>query len=203
MPLPLPAGASARYVDRKPLPELRREFPELAASDIAAPDIVADGGRLAPVEGESVDFVIANHFLEHTEDPIGVLEAHCRVLKAGGILYLALPDRRRQDVDRMRDPVPVSHHVRDHEDGPAWSRAAHYEEWVRAADVPLGLVEPGAIDTAVAEHLRRRTPIHFHAWTRDEFLELLASCRARGLPLDVVEAVQNFNEFIVVLRKDG
>jgi SAM-dependent methyltransferase len=203
MPLALPAGASARYVDRNTLPELRREFPELEELDVVAPDIVDDGARLDSVPDQSVDFVIANHFLEHCEDPIGVLEQHCRVLRPGGILFVALPDRRRQDVDRARSPVPISHHVRDHEEGPAWSREGHYADWVRAADIPLGLAHAEDIDSAVGEHLRRRTAIHFHAWTQEEFVRLVEHCREAGLPLTVVEARQNFHEFIVVLRRDA
>jgi SAM-dependent methyltransferase len=201
MPLPLPDGASARYVDRKTVPELRREFPELDDLEIVAPDIVDDGASLRSVADDSVDFVIANHFVEHCEDPIGVLEQHCRVLKPGGTLYLALPDRRRQDVDRAREPVTISHHVRDHEEGPAWSREGHYEDWVRAADIPLGLVRPDEVESAVAEHLRRGTAIHFHAWTDEEFVALIHHCRGTGLPLTLLEVRPNFNEFIVILEK--
>ena len=202
MPLDLPATASIRYVDRKTLPELRREFPELDHLEIVAPDIVDDGARLDSVPDESVDFVVANHFIEHCEDPIGVLEHHCRVLRPGGILFLALPDRRRQDVDRARDPVSISHHVQDHEQSPAWSRETHYEEWVRAADIPLGLVRPEDVDSAASEHMRRGTAIHFHAWTRSEFVRLVQHCREAGLPLAVRAACQNFHEFIVILEKE-
>jgi SAM-dependent methyltransferase len=202
MPLPLPEGASARYVDHKTLPELRRDFPELDGVEIVSPDIVDDGASLRSVADESVDFVIANHFVEHCEDPIGALEQHCRVLRPGGILYVALPDRRRQELDRGRDPVPISHHVRDHLEGPGWSRERHYEEWVRAADIPLGLVAPGDVDSAVTEHLRRHTAIHFHAWSRDEFLALIEYCRGTWLPLAVREAIPNVSEFIVILEKN-
>ena len=75
LPLWMPRGARVRYVDRKPLEGLRAEYPEWAAWDIVAPDVVADGETLAGIPDASADFVVANHFLEHTEDPIGTLEA--------------------------------------------------------------------------------------------------------------------------------
>ena len=37
-------------------------------------DVVDDAQTLATFPDESVDFVIANHVLEHLEDPIGALE---------------------------------------------------------------------------------------------------------------------------------
>ncbi len=203
MPLPLPPGTSVRYVDRKPLEELRQEFPELAGLELVAPDIVDDGARLSSIEDESLDFVVANHFLEHCEDPIGALQHHSRVLKPGGVVYLALPDRRRQDVDRGREPVSVEHLVRDHEDGPVWSRLGHYEEWVRAADIPLGLVRPDDAAAAVAEHARRGSKVHFHAWAPDEFADLIERCHGVYLPLGIVEVRSNLNEFITILRKDA
>ena len=53
-----------------------------------------DAERLASLGDASQDFVVANHFLEHTEDPIGTMENVLRVIKPGGIAYLAVPDKR-------------------------------------------------------------------------------------------------------------
>ena len=37
------------------------------------------------------DFIIANHFLEHAQDPIRTIKRHLEVLKPGGVLFLYLP----------------------------------------------------------------------------------------------------------------
>jgi ubiquinone/menaquinone biosynthesis C-methylase UbiE len=70
------------------VPELRTHYAELAEYELVAPDVIDDGERLAAFGDESQDFVIANHFIEHCEDPIEAVTNALRVLKPGGILYL-------------------------------------------------------------------------------------------------------------------
>src|SRR4051794_24643687 len=130
LPLALPKGAHARYVDRYSREDLRSEYPELRTHDLVQVDVVDDGETLATVPDASADFLIANHFIEHTEDPIATLGHHSRVIRPGGVLYMAVPDKRSTfDIDR---PVtPLEHLIQDHEHGSQHSRSAHYEEWVR------------------------------------------------------------------------
>jgi SAM-dependent methyltransferase len=199
MPLELPRDTTACYVDRKPLELLRHEYPELSGRRVVAPDIVDDGQTLTSLAPRSVDFVVANHFLEHCEDPIGALEAHARVLRDGGVVYLALPDRRR-GVDQPRAPTPIGHLVRDHLEGPAWSRRAHYEDWVRAGDLPSRPLSARDVQDAAARLDERDASIHFHVWTPEEFAELIDRCRADGLPLAIEELTPNYHEFIAILR---
>jgi SAM-dependent methyltransferase len=100
-PLPVPSGARVRYVDRMPVSELERQYPELRGKALVPVDVIDDGERLASVPDASVDFVIANHFLEHCQDPIGALGTMFRAVRPGGIVYLAIPDKRFTfDVDR-------------------------------------------------------------------------------------------------------
>lgn len=197
LPLALPRAARVRYVDRKPLEGLRAEYPEWAGWDIVAPDLVTDGETLAGVEDESADFLVANHFLEHTEDPIGTLASHLRVLRPGGVAFYAVPDKRHT-FDVRRPVTPVEHVARDHREGPEGSRAAHYEEWARlVADAPVPVAEAQRLQGAGAS-------IHFHVWTPDAFADLLVHCHGEaGLPLaiEVIQPVQR--EFIVIVRKTG
>ncbi len=74
LPMVLPESVRVRYVDRMTLPELRAHYPELDGLDLAPVDIVDDGELLTTVDPESVDFIAANHFLEHCQDPIGTIE---------------------------------------------------------------------------------------------------------------------------------
>jgi hypothetical protein len=68
-PLPMPRSARVRYVDRLPVSELRAHYPELEHEPLVQVDILDDGERLATIADSSLDFVVANHFLEHTQDP--------------------------------------------------------------------------------------------------------------------------------------
>jgi SAM-dependent methyltransferase len=199
IPLQMPAGARVRYVDRKDLAGLRADFPNLADRAFVDVDVVDDGERLATFAPASLDFVVANHMIEHTEDPIGTLEAHVRVLRPGGVLYLAVPDRRRT-FDAVRERTPRAHHLRDREEGPAWARRDHYRDWVRLVE----RFDEADVEARAAQLEAERASIHFHVWELEDFLALVTACRAElGLPAHIVHVQANHHEFVVVLRKDG
>lgn len=195
-PLPVPAHASVRYVDRHDVPGLRDHYPELASYTIIPVDIVDDGETLTTIPDASQDFVIANHFLEHCEDPIRALLNFFRVLKPGGILYMAIPDKRFTfDIDR---PITtLSHLIEDHERGPEHSREQHYREWVRIIDKASG---QAGEDALYKERTEKRFSIHFHVWTKKEMEELLEYMRSIAA-FDIECSVENGNECIFVLRK--
>jgi SAM-dependent methyltransferase len=196
-PLETPAAAHVRYVDRMHAEDLREHYPELNGLPLVDVDVIDDGERLETIPDGSLDFVIANHFLEHCQDPLRALSNFARVLRAGGIVYLAVPDKRQTfDVDR---PVTTLDHVlRDHADGPEASRRAHFEEWARLVD----RVEDSELERHVEELLAKDYSIHYHVWTQAELLELLASLRTRlSLPLEVEALVRNEHEHIAILEK--
>lgn len=197
-PFPVPAGVRVRYLDRLTTAQLREEYPELADEPFAEVEIVDDGEELATVADGSQDFVIASHVLEHTQDPIGALRHQLRVLRPGGVLLLALPDRRT-DIDRLRAPTPLEHLLADHAEGPQRSRSEHYREWAELVDLPLGYVEAADVEEHAAQLERSQYSIHFHCWTRDE---LVAQLPGFGLPASVAQARQNLHEFLLVLRRD-
>jgi predicted SAM-dependent methyltransferase len=198
-PIPLPRGATARYVDIAPTSELRRMHPRKARRHLVEVDVVDDGERLATVADGSQDFVAANHFLEHCEDPIGTLRNLLRVVRPGGVVYLSVPDKRHT-FDHDRPATTFEHLVRDHEHGPAASRHAHYDEVVRLAAKVEGET---AVATEVERLERESFRIHFHCWSQTEFLQLLTALQVRpGFPrFDVAEFAANEHEMVVVLRR--
>jgi SAM-dependent methyltransferase len=198
LPLPLPRAARVRYVDRMGIEGLRAHYPELDAYDLVTPDIVEDGESLASLPDGSADFVVANHLIEHCQDPIGTLKAYARVLREDGVLYLAAPDRRRTVFDRRREETSLAHLLRDHREGPEWSRTTHYEEWTRLAIA----VPAEEIDDHAAALAEQDYSIHFHTFTLTSFLGLMLHCReAYGLPFEVLATETNDHEFIVIARR--
>lgn len=208
-PLAVPHHAHARYVDRMTTPALRSEYPELADWDLTEVDVVDDGETLATVAAESQDFIIANHFLEHTENPIGTIETHLGKLKPGGVLFYAVPDKRFT-FDFRRPVTPLEHMIADYEEGPERSRAEHYREWCRFVinEESTGTAAQAASEEWVVERGQALDAasysIHMHVWTQAEFLALILHCRERfGECFDVDAAARVGIEFLVVLRKQG
>jgi SAM-dependent methyltransferase len=197
LPLALPRGACVRYVDRMSAEDLRAEYPTFASWDLVEPDVIDDGEQLATIADAAVDFVVANHFIEHTQDPIATLANHLRVLRPQGVLFMAVPDQR-QTPDAGRETTSLEHLLRDHRDGPARSRMDHYGEYVRSWEQLQG----HAADARARELAESDFSIHFHAWTPDAFAHLLVHCRQElRLPLEI-EALQPVrHEFIAILRK--
>lgn len=195
-PLPVPRGVSVAYVDRMAKSDLQKHYPDLDPSRLVNVDILDDGETLGTVAAGSQDFVIANHFLEHCQDPIGTLGHFFRVLRPGGVLYLALPDNRFT-FDRTRMVTPLQHLWDDHEHGPARSCRGHYEEFVAATEQ---LSDPAAIRDRAEHYLRHDYSIHFHVWTQAEMVELLLAVRERcGFDFELIR--KHEYEVIFVLRK--
>src|SRR5262249_7422348 len=136
---------------------------------------------------ESQDFVIANHFLEHCQNPLGTLERFVRVLKPGGMLYLAVPDKRGT-FDRDRPVTRFKHLVRDYEFGPAGSYERHVHEYAALVDRLAG----ADLERRVRELIARDYRIHFHVWTHDTFgATLRRAVRFLHVPLEARAAVYN------------
>ncbi|MGC1165689.1 MAG: methyltransferase domain-containing protein [Solirubrobacterales bacterium] len=205
-PLAIPSHARARYVDRMRSEELRQEYPELTDWNLTEVSIVDDGEQLTTIPAESQDFIIANHFLEHTENPIGTIENHLGKLKPGGILFYAVPDKRFT-FDFKRQPTPLNHMVADYEEGPERSRHQHYTEWARWVEEgsgPPGQAEEQRIERRAQVLEDAKYSIHMHVWTQAEFLELILDMRKRfDEAFDIEAAARTGIEFVVVLRKRG
>jgi SAM-dependent methyltransferase len=198
-PLEAPPGARVRYVDRLPAEELRHHYPELAERALVPVDVVDDGERLASIPDASVDFVIANHFLEHCEDPIAAIGTFLRVARPGGVVYLAVPDKRHS-FDARRTITPLDHLAADHDRGPEASRRDHYLDWARHVLDRSG----GEAEDEANRLMAARYSIHFHVWTRRSFLDFLRWCRDdRRMPFRIERTAANRVEVIAVLRKVG
>jgi SAM-dependent methyltransferase len=195
-PLRVPPSASVRYVDRLPVTLLRRHYPELNELPLVEIDVGDDGERLATIEAASQDFVIANHLLEHTEDPISTIGNWLRVLRPGGVIYMAVPDKRHTfDIDR--EPTRIEHMVRDYEEGPAGSRRQHFEEWARHVEGVSGKQVSERAD--ILEQIGYS--IHTHVFTERTLLELLMACDRLVGPIEIEAVRRNGIETLVVVRK--
>ncbi len=191
----LPWTLQVRYADMMSAEDLKKAFPEL--EDFRAPDIVTDLESMRGIESASEDFIIANHVMEHVEDPFRALKSMARVLRPNGVAFLALPDKR-YTFDRDRTITPLEHLIRDHEEGPDWSLKGHYEEWVDLVDK----LEGGAAATKKAQMLAERANIHFHCWDYPAMMEMFAYVARRpDIDLEVELSVQNTMEVVWVLRK--
>jgi len=219
-PLSVPDGVKVTYIDKSDVDTVTEPFciSGLTLEDfgvdvgsIIKPNIVDDGETLSKVGDYSQDFVIANHVLEHFEDPIKGFKNMLRVLKHDGILYLSLPEMRRS-FDRTREPTSFEHILRDYEEGPAWSRELAYAEFAKifvTQGTDKGLFkkasgsERSTFENQQAQALNEADfSIHFHAWTMDGMQDMFLRIKQRfNLAFETRLMLQNGDEVIFIFQK--
>jgi SAM-dependent methyltransferase len=198
-PLPLPPKANVRYVDRVSVAQLRAYYPELGARQLTEPDLIEDGERLPSIASESLDFIIANHMLEHCENPLGTMRVHLDRVRSGGVLFYAIPDKR-QCFDRPRPLTSFTHLIADDADGGSQSRWDHYLEWAVHVN---GLTEAAAAAHNARENMRNAYSIHFHVWDPSAFHAMLRDAADYlGVDFVIERFEENGTEAIAILRKN-
>ncbi len=197
-PLALGPHARVRYVDRYDIEGLRWHYPELGGYDLVPVDVVDDGETLSTFRDGELDFLIANHFLEHTENPIGTIRNHLRAVRPGGRLYFAVPNKH-DSFDRARPRTPFEHLVADDRDGPGRSRADHYREWVRLIEKR---VDPAEVEARVDFLMSINYSIHFHVWDARSFGDFLDRTRTYlDNAFDIEHLSANGAEIVAILKK--
>ena len=198
-PLALPPGARVTYVDRMTEAELRRHYPELENEPFAHVSVIGNAENLSAFADNSQDFVIANHLLEHLENPIRALIEFQRVLRPDGVLYVALPDARIT-FDQDRELTTLEHLLEEYRHGTTATRRAHYLDWAVNVD------KHAQAESHAARLEAMDYSIHFHVWLPDTFLDFLLTAK-REAKLDFELAAfappetPEDNEFILILLK--
>jgi glycosyltransferase involved in cell wall biosynthesis/predicted SAM-dependent methyltransferase len=197
-PLTVPDSAKVRYIDRMFLQQLLAHYPHCSELNLVKIDIIGDGEKLEFIKDSSQDFVIANHFIEHCQNPIAAVWNMLRILKSGGILYLAIPDKNETfDVDRQ--VTPIEHLLRDYNEGPTWSKQEHYEEYVTVVDK---LQEKIAAEKQTAQLMKDDYRIHYHVWTQMEMLEFFVALKKTlNFPFAIELSCKNGWKMIFILKK--
>lgn len=197
-PLWVSPEAKVSYVDRMGLVDLLRHYPNFTPNDVAVPDIVDDGEKLLTFENGSLDFIIANHMLEHCENPLGTLRSHLSKLRSGGVLYYTIPDMRFFH-DAARDLTPFEHFVMDDKEGPQRSRMGHYREWARTW---VKKSEESECEAEAKSLEQSNYSIHFHVWNLTSFADFILRAQVYLANAFCVDTIQfNFTEVICILRK--
>jgi SAM-dependent methyltransferase len=191
------------YVDRLTPEELRAQYPELSELPLVPVDVVDDAHTLAKFEDGSLDFVLANHVIEHMANPLLALSSWARVLKPGGRLFLAVPERSLT-FDATRPITPWEHLVDDYLSPSDVRDFEHFLEFALHVSCRFFKVRPESEYTEFAKELwEKQYSIHYHVWDFALFSEVLDRCstilpswRMRRLG----EAPPVIDEFIFVLE---
>jgi predicted SAM-dependent methyltransferase len=201
MPVKTPAGVKVRYVDVFTAEELKKALPKIYTKlDIIKVDVVDDGEKLDKFKDGSLDFIIANHFIEHCLDPIGTILNMYKKLRKEGVLYFGIPDKR-YTFDKPRPITNYQHLLDEHNDKS--KNKFRLEHTIEYAKVKLGKkATKQAVDKRVQELLDSDYRIHYHVWTQHEMTEMfIRIAQDYKLDLEIEALLKNYHEVIYVLRK--
>lgn len=213
------------YVDYTDTETLRRKAandPKVDEAAVVAIDVDLQQGPLVEQCGPlgPFDYAVASHVFEHLPNPVGWLRDVASLLVQGGVIALAVPDRR-YTFDFFRAETTAAQLVA-HElaalTRPCLTQLADHYYHVRRVDTPAAWAAPPTPevvprhhdDDQVARILGRAVggkyvDCHCTVWTSGHFSRVIPEViRLRSLPLRIRwldDPVPGTNEFLVQLER--
>jgi len=220
-PAVTPAMGRIRYLDHTDTDTLRAthgDHLEVDTDRLVPLDYAQNGRSIIDTIGPETrfDYVVASHVIEHVPDPILWLRELDAILAPGGVVLLAVPDKRRC-FDILRNPSvaadfidahlagvtrPTPRQVFDHhQSAMAWNGTI---AWL--ADPPLHELTPvrtaeQALELAT-DGSGEYQDVHCWVFTPTSFRRVMTALRRLGLiPFDVERCTETAgHEFFVTLR---
>ncbi len=216
-PLPVRKPVAVKYVDRitkeEAIERFREQSPDVKI--IAEPTIIDDGFVLSTVEEESFDFLIANHVLEHSANPLQTMENWTRVIRPGGIVYTVVPIAEKT-FDRERVITTLEHFIGDYE----LVKSGNIEEFKnrnrdhcrealtiaqRNDRLQKGLepieYSPEELNRLITEMVENNADIHYHSFTVESYRNLIEHFCSEIVSAKIIEYDVNKDEIICLVRK--
>ena len=201
-PFPVPLECNVHFADPFSYETLKTVmYPGQQAHDLIRPDYITDIKTMAGIPDASLDFIVACHVIEHTNNPITALDSCYRALKLGGSLVLVVPDMIKT-FDSKRALTTLAHLIEDYELPSRERDLEHYEEfYTKAFEIPS---DANLKDYAAQKQIEGGD-LHYHTWTFESFGELVDwHVRKTGWSIDfshpTLPGVENI-EFYFVLTK--
>lgn len=210
------------YTDRETLVGKYANDPNVDTALIPEIDIVTGGSLITEfLPPESLDYIIASHVAEHVPDLIGWLEANLSLLKSGGVLSMAYPDKRYCfDIRRPPGAMPelLAAYIEKRTRPNVTQICNHFYNASRVNPAKAWARE---VTGATAEYIHTRenifqtlrsmaakdTYVDVHCWVFDpeSLLAVLREIKTvLGLPFDLLSFTNtrmNTSEFFLALRK--
>lgn len=180
--LPKAAGYRVETLDHATKEDLIKKYanaPGVDLSRIETVDFVSTGGSIQATIQKSAcyDYIVASHVIEHTPDLLGFLYDCESLLKPGGVLVLAVPDKRFS-FDVLRPPSTAGDVLQAHLDGRVRSTPGKvFDEiaynslrggapgWTAENRDPLAFCKPLTDAKNFFEHVRdSEVYIDIHSW---------------------------------------
>ncbi len=205
-----PEVGRCMIADLRTAEDLAKRF-GIPLASIPRPTYLVTGDRpLAEQLPRRFGYLILCHVLEHIPDPIRCLNEAAEVLEPGGVLFLAVPDKRRTP-DAVRASTTLAQLLSRHyhrATAPSLEQVIDFAStWVEEVANLAG--SPRAVyDWAVANLESGEADVHCNVWRDEELFAQLDALVAGGfLPgLTVVGREPNrpeLNEFYVALRRSA
>lgn len=206
LPLEVTNGKTRiKYVDRIPK-EVNATLYNMPLEQIVEPDYYLEAEDLNAFADRSLDFVIANHVLEHMEDPIGSCVEWFRVLKEDGILFLSVPNYVANEYDFRRVPVSVDHLVSTNKKTETSARRQHklqhWKEFVMEVE-DVSPDDPG-FESRLQRYMDLDDRIHFHVFDFDLMIRALGYINGSlEIGIEILDAfhLRYGYELLLVIRK--
>jgi len=203
-PLRVSPEATVKYVDRISAEAHAKIFTDMSLSRMVKVDIIDDGETLLTIGDATQDFVIANHFIEHCQNPAQTIENLLRVVRKGGIVFMAIPDKR-YTFDINRELTSMAHFLKDYREGASWSEGDHYEDFVRKTVWSKDAKTDDDIKKVIAHLKEINFSIHFHVWSHPTMIDFFQMLRHElSFPFEIELSVapqKNSNEGVFILKK--
>ena len=201
-----------RYLDYYSTDELRAREHERRhrRAVIADVDYVVKSDDYWRHVPDTFDYVIANHVIEHVDNPVQWVVDLGRLLNERGVLFLTIPDKK-YNFDRFRNETTLSHlladYFRGHGDPCEHNVDIELNYDTTYVDQPLDVDQKLDVDTLRRVAGRPADPGgHMHVFQSETFVQrILRPLQKLGIwqyqLLETGEALDNHGEFYVVLRR--
>ena len=139
---------------------------------------ISEASHIPEIRSGNYDFVISCHMLEHSANPILVLEEWQRIMRANGKLLLILP-HHAVTVDHLRSPTSLQHMIDDYRNNIKEDDQTHLNETLkfhdRAMDPYFKTHSNDDFNEMMHNNFANRT-MHHHVFNAETAIKLLNHC---------------------------